>query len=127
MILSLGGIRQAAVGRTHGFVLVLSPRPPRDRGALHLLNGHHTGQRPKIAIGNPWELLYRIRSVLIQYQSGNFLLWALTFDGLEELAGDVQTRVGAVASFGLESHGCAVAASRARLLVVRARRVPCQA
>lgn len=106
VVLVLGRVREAAVGRAEGDVAVLSAGPPRDDGALHLLHGADARQRPQVRVRDPGELL---------------------LDGLEEVAGVLQAGVGAVVRLGREPHRGAVAAAGARGGVVRPRRVPREA
>ena len=97
VVLALGAVRQAAVGRAEGHVAVGAPRPPRDRGALHLLEGAHAAQRPQVRVRDPRELLLH---------------------GFHEVARRLEPGVGAVVALGREPHRRAVGAARVGLLVV---------
>jgi hypothetical protein len=68
-----------------------------DLGTLHLLDGADAGEDPEVGVGDPWE---------------GFL------DGLEEVAGGLETGVCAVVTLGGEAHGCAVGATGVGQLVV---------
>ena len=72
---ALGGIRQTAVGGACGNLLVLTTGSPGDGGTAELLDGASATQSPQIRVGDPREL---------------------GLDGLEEVAGSLQTGVGTV-------------------------------
>lgn len=103
--LVLGGIRKTAVGSAGGDVPVLTAGSPGDRGATRLLDGTGTTKSPQIGVRDPGEL---------------------SLDGLEEVAGSLETGVGAVIRLRGESHRGAVAASSAGLLIIGTTCVPCE-
>lgn len=103
--LVLGGIRKTAVGSAGGNVPVLTAGSPGDRGATRLLDGAGTTKSPQIGVRDPGEL---------------------SLDGLEEVAGSLETGVGAVIRLRGESHRGAVAASSAGLLIIGTTCVPCE-
>ena len=119
----LAGVGKTAIGCAEGDVAVGAASAVWDLGALHFLDGADTGEDPQIRVGDPWEGL---------------------LDGLEEIAGGLETSVGAVVTFGGEAHGSAVGTTSSRHLVVavvcqfmclidmraeysRSRGVPCKA
>ena len=53
--LLLGAVREAAVGRAHGYVAVGAAGPPGDDGALHFLDGADAGEGPEVGVGYPRE------------------------------------------------------------------------
>jgi hypothetical protein len=66
VVLLLGGVGKAAVGRAAGHVTVLATGAVRDLGAKHLLDGGDTGENPQIRVGDPRELLcYKGQSALV--------------------------------------------------------------
>lgn len=105
VVLALGTVGQSTVRSTVVVVAVHSACSPGDLGTLGLLNGTDTGERPQVTVRDPGELL---------------------LDGLEQVSGNLETVVGAVLGFGLESHSGVVGTARAVFLVVGSRRVPCE-
>lgn len=101
----LGCVGEAAVGCAEGKVAVAAARAVRDLGALHLLDGGDAAQDPEVRVADPGE--------------GGL-------DGLEEVAGGLQTGVGAMVALGSEAHGGAVGTAGAGQLVVGAGGVPCE-
>ena len=57
VLLLLGGVGEAAVGRAGGHVAVMAAGAEGDRGALHLLDGGDTSEDPEIRVRDPGELL----------------------------------------------------------------------
>lgn len=103
VVLALGTVGQSSIRSAVVVVSVHSARSPRNLGSLGLLDGTDTGKRPQVTVRDPGELL---------------------LDRLEEFSGDLETVVGAVLGFGLESHSGVVGTTGAVLLVVGSGRVP---
>lgn len=59
MVLFLGGVRETPIRRAHGDIAISAPGPPRNVGALHLLDGADTTECPEIRIGNPGKFCYK--------------------------------------------------------------------
>ena len=53
--LVFGAVREAAVGRAHGYVAVLTAGSPGDDGALHFLDGADAGEGPEVGVAYPRE------------------------------------------------------------------------
>jgi hypothetical protein len=103
--LVLGGVRKTAIGSACCDIPVLTAGSPGDRWAAQLLDSASTRKSPQIGVSDPGEL---------------------SLDGLEEVAGGLETGVGAVIGLRGESHGGAVAASGAGLLIIGTTCVPCE-
>lgn len=109
VISPLGRIGQAAIRRglvAPGTSNVRAPGRPLGTRTTQGLNGDGTGQRIQVGIGHA-----RI----------------LSFQVLEEVAGNVEPRVASVAGFRLEAHGCTVGSARFVELGVVSSRVPGEA
>lgn len=57
VVSTLGGIREAAVGRALSGEAVNTARAPGNLGATELLDGSDTSQGPEVAVRDPRELL----------------------------------------------------------------------
>ena len=51
--LIFGAVREAAVGRAHGYVAVGAAGAPRDDGTLHFLDGADAREGPEVGVGYP--------------------------------------------------------------------------
>ena len=92
----LACVGQTTVGRAVGDVAVGASSSVWNLGTLHLLDGADTSKNPQVGVCDPRESL---------------------LDGLKEVAGSLETSIGAVVAFGSEAHSSTVGATSSGQLV----------